>query len=62
MTQNFHVFAIYHRPEIDIDVISGQAVDNVGVDVHIKFGDSRSNRFRDIRGADFVTYERTNEN
>ena len=61
MTQNFHVFAICRRPEIDNDVISGQDVDNVGVDVHIKFGDSRSNRFRDIRGADFVTYERTNE-
>ena len=62
MTQNFHVFAICRRPEIDNDVISGQDVDNVGVDVHIKFGDSRSSRFRDIRGADFVTYERTNEN
>ena len=49
------------RPEIDNDVMSGLAVDNVGVDVHIKFGDSRSNRFRDIRGADFVSNERTNE-
>ena len=36
------------------------AVDNVGVDVPIKCGDSRSNRFRDIRGADFVTNKRTN--
>ena len=60
MTQNFHVFAIFRRPEIDNDVISGVAVDNVGVDVHIKFCDSRSNRFQDIRGADFVTYKRTN--
>ena len=59
MTQIFHVFAICRRPEIDNDVISGVAVDNVGVDVHIKFGDSRSNRFRDIRGADFVSNERT---
>ena len=58
MTPNFHVFAICCRPEIDNDVISGVAVDNVGVDVHIKFGDSRSNRFRDVRGADFVTNER----
>ena len=31
MTQNFHVFAIYRRPEIDNDVISGMAVDNVMV-------------------------------
>ena len=28
--------------------ISGAAVDNVGVSVPIKFGDSRSNCFRDI--------------
>ena len=62
MTQNLHVFAICRRPKIDIDVISGAAVENVGVDVSVKFGDSASNRFRDIRGADFVAYERTNEN
>ena len=49
---------ICRRPEIDNDVISGVAVDNVGVDVPIKFGDSRSNRLRDIRGADFVSNER----
>ena len=61
MTQNVHVFAICCRPEIDNDVLSGVDVDNVGVDVHIKFGDPRSNRFQDIRGANFVTYERTNE-
>ena len=35
-------------------------VDNVGVDVAIKCDDSRSNGFRDIRGADFVSNERTN--
>ena len=35
------------------------AVDNVGMDVPIKFGDSRSNGFQDIRGADFVSNERT---
>ena len=60
MTQNLHVCAICCRLEIDNDVISGVAVDNVGVDVHIKFGDSRSNGFRDIRGADFVSNKRTN--
>ena len=37
------------------------AVDNFGVDVPIKFGDSRSNGFRDIRGADFVSNKRSNE-
>ena len=44
------------------EVISGLAVDYVGVDVRVKFGDcrSRSNGFRDIRGADFVSKERTN--
>ena len=50
MTQNLHVFAICRRPEIDNDVIFGVAVDNVGVDVPIISGDSRSNCFRDIRG------------
>ena len=38
------------------------AVDNVGMDVPIKFGDSSSNGFRgfrDIRRADFVSNERT---
>ena len=29
--------------------------------VPTKFGDSRSNGFRDIRGADFVSNERLNE-
>ena len=36
------------------------AVDNIGVDVPMKFGDSRSNGFPDIRGADFVSNELTN--
>ena len=35
------------------------AVDNLGMDDPMKFGDSRSNGFRDIRGADFVPNERT---
>ena len=47
--------------EIDNDVISGPAVGNVGMDVLIKFGDSRSNGFRDIRGADFVSNKRTSD-
>ena len=33
------------------------AVDNVGVDVCVKFGDSRSNGFPDNRGAGFVSNE-----
>ena len=40
--------------------MSDMAVENVGIDVAIKCGDSRSNGFRDIRGADFVSNERTN--
>ena len=45
------------RLEVDSDVISGIAVDNVSMDVPIKFGNSRSNGFTDIRGADFVSNE-----
>ena len=47
------------RPEVDNDVISGIAEENVILDVSVKFGDFRSNGFRDIRGADFVSNERT---
>ena len=61
MTKNVHVCTICCRLEVDNDVISGMAVDNVGVGVPIKFGDSRSNGFQDIRGADFVSNERTIE-
>ena len=53
------VFPYNFRPEVDTDVISGTAIDNVGMDVPIKFGNSRSNGFRDIRGVDFVSNERT---
>ena len=49
------------RPEAANDVISGAAVDNVGMDVCVQFGYSRSNSFRDIRGAHFVSNERTTE-
>ena len=51
MTQNLHVYTICCRPEVDNDVICSMAVD-------IKFG---VKQFRDIRGADYVMYERTNE-
>ena len=43
------------------NVISSVAVDNVGMNVPMKFGDFRSNGFRDIQEADFVLNERTNE-
>ena len=36
------VFSYNFRPEVDNDVISGVTVDNVGMDVRAKFGDSRS--------------------
>ena len=36
------------------------AVDNAGMDVPIKFGESRSNFLGGIGGADFVSSERTN--
>ena len=49
------VFPYNFRPEVNNDVISCTAVDNVGVDTLVKFGDSSSN------GADFVSNERTNE-
>ena len=47
------------RPEVDCDVISGEPVDNVGMNAHVKLGDSRSNGSRYIRGADFV-WKKTN--
>ena len=37
--------------------MSDVAVYNVGVDACVKLGDSRSNGFRDIRGADFTSNE-----
>ena len=42
---------------VDHDVISGATVDNVGVDVRVKFSYSRSNGFRAIRGAGFMSNE-----
>ena len=59
------VFFCYNfRVELDNDVVSGVAVDNIGMDVRAKFGDCGANGFRDIRGDDFVSSvssERTNE-
>ena len=47
------------RSETDNNIASGAAVDYVGVDVRVKFGDFRSNGSRDIQWADFVLNERT---
>ena len=43
------------QPEVDSDVISGVAVDPRSVKIHVKVGDSRSNRSRDVRLPHFVT-------
>ena len=61
MIKIFYVCAICCRPEVGNNVISGMAIENVGVEVPVKFGVSRSNGFRDIRGGNFVSNERTNE-
>ena len=47
-------FTYDFQPEVDTDVISGTAVDNVGVDVPVKLLDYRSNGFRYIRVADYL--------
>ena len=49
------------RPAADNGVISSVAIDYVGLDVHVKFCDSRSNGSQAIRGADFVSSERTRQ-
>ena len=54
-----YLIAFCSRPEADSDVTSSLAVDYFGVDVCVKLRDSRSNGSRDIRGADFVSNERT---
>ena len=38
--------------------MSGVGIEEVGVDIRVKLGDSRSNRFRDMRLSHFVTDER----
>ena len=42
------VFQDIFRPEVVSDVISGEIAVPVGMKVRVKFGDPRSNRFRDI--------------
>ena len=45
-------FRYNFRPDVGNDVISGEAVNNVGLDASVKFGCSRSNGFRDIRRSE----------
>ena len=49
---------ICRRLEAVSDVISGVNVEQVSMDIHVKRGDSRSNRSRYIRLPHFVTDER----
>ena len=46
------------RPETASDVISGTNVDQLALDVRVKFGDSRSIVYRDIQLPQFVMGER----
>ena len=41
------------------DVIVEKVIEGVGLDIRVNFGDSRSNRSRDIRRAHFVSDEPT---
>ena len=43
------------RLQVDSDVVSGVVVDPTGVKIPVKFGDSRSNRSRNIRLPHFAT-------
>ena len=52
-------FRYNFQPEVDNGVTSGVAIYYVGMDVPVKFGDSRSKGSRDIRGAGFVSNEQT---
>ena len=45
----------YFQLEVVSDVISGVNVEHARVDVSAKFGDSRSDRSRDVRLPHFVT-------
>ena len=57
----FDSFCDNVRLEADNDAISGVAVDFLGMDIHVKLGDSRSKGSRDIRWVHFVSNGRTNE-
>ena len=58
-THSSHICAVFNcilQPTgKSSDVMSGVAAGRPGVDVHVNRGDSRSNRYRDIRPPHFVT-------
>ena len=58
MRISLYSIAVCSRSEAASDVISDVIVDPTGVDVRVKFGDSKSNRSRDIGLPHFVTDER----
>ena len=49
------------RPEVAGEVVSGTALDYVGLDVPVKCGDSKSNGSRDIRRAWLISCRPTIE-
>ena len=51
----FYKMADSCRPEVASDVISGQKVEGIEVNIVTKFHDPSSNRLRVIRSAHFVT-------
>ena len=54
-----YLIAFCSRPKTASDAISGADVEQVGVDVRVKFGDpTKSKQSRDIRLLHFVTDER----
>ena len=53
MTQIRHVCAIWCRPEVKCDVISGQNVKTIVGDVVVKFEVASSNSFQDISKKSF---------
>ena len=55
-----YLIAFYSRPEAASNVISGEILRQIVSDKTVKFGDSMSNDSRYIRGAAFVSNERTN--
>ena len=50
-----YLIAFHSRPEVGSDVISGEVVDPASLKVRVKYGDSRSNRSRDIRTTPTTT-------
>ena len=54
ITKRNYSVSIYTYVEVASDVISSAAVDKVGLNFRVKFGDPRSNRSQVIRRAHFV--------